>query len=189
MSDNKTGERERIVHAAYDLFSRRGVRDVSLCEVVARAGATSATLEAHFSTKDDLVLAVLERREQRWTIDMVEAEARRRAETPEDQLLAIFDVFDEWFAGDDFDACTFINVLLEMGWDHPLGQACIAHLGNIRAVVGRMAKEADLRDTDEFAHSWHILMKGSIVSAAEGDFDAAKRAREMGRDLLERFRR
>ena len=39
-----------------------------------------------------------------------------------------------------------------------------------------------------FAHSWHILMKGSIVSAAEGDLKAAIRAKAMARTLIEQFR-
>ncbi|WP_246124545.1 hypothetical protein [Nocardia bhagyanarayanae] len=39
-------------------------------------------------------------------------------------------------------------------------------------------------EPDEFARSWHILMKGSIVSAAEGDRQAARRAREMARALI-----
>ena len=46
----------------------------------------------------------------------------RRGDTPEEQLLAIFDVFDEWFRRDDFEACSFINVLLEMGTEHPAGR-------------------------------------------------------------------
>jgi hypothetical protein len=46
---------------------------------------------------------------------LVEAEARRRGSTPEERLLAVFDVFDDWFRSDGFDTCTFVNVLLEMG--------------------------------------------------------------------------
>ena len=61
------------------------------------------------------MIAFLELREERWTLDWVEAEARRRGTTPEEQLLAIFDLFDEWFHREDFEACSFINVLLEMG--------------------------------------------------------------------------
>ena len=61
------------------------------------------------------MLAFLEQREQLWTYGWVEAEARRRGETPEEQLLAIFDLFDEWFHRDDFEGCSFINVLLETG--------------------------------------------------------------------------
>jgi hypothetical protein len=48
--------------------------------------------------------------------------------------------------------------------------------------------EAGLRDPEEFARSWHILMKGAIVQAAEGDRGAAKRAQEMARALIERHR-
>ena len=40
-------------------------------------------------------------------------------------------------------------------------------------------------DPDALAHQWHILMKGSIVAAAEGDHEAGVRARRMGELLLE----
>ncbi|MDQ1521087.1 MAG: hypothetical protein QOI55_2160, partial [Actinomycetota bacterium] len=158
--------RERVMEAAYELFSHRGVRDVGIDEVIERAGVAKATLYRHFPSKDDLVLAFLERREERWTLGWVEAEARRRGSTPDEQLLAIFDLFDEWFHRDDFEACSFINVLLEMGADHPTGEASVRYLENIRTIVRRLAEEADLSETESFAHSWHILMKGSIVAAA-----------------------
>ena len=51
-----------------------------------------------------------------------------------------------------------------------------------------LAEEAGLRDTDSFARSWHILMKGSIISAAEGDLAAAKRAQAMAKLLIEQHR-
>ena len=145
-------------------------------EVIETAGVAKATLYRHFPSKDDLVLAFLERREQRWTREFVEAGARSRGSTPEERLLAIFDVFDEWFHREDFEACSFINVLLEMGPEHPAGGASVRHLENIRSIVRGLAEEAGLRDPDSFARSWHILMKGSIVSAAEGDLEAAQRA-------------
>jgi AcrR family transcriptional regulator len=184
----KPDARERILATAYELFSRRGIRDVGIDEVIERAGVAKATLYRHFPSKDDLVIAFLERREQRWTLAWVEAEAKRRGTTPEDQLLAIFGLFDEWFHRDDFEACSFINVLLEMGPAHRVGQASVRHLASIRSVVRRLAEEAALRDPESFAHSWHILMKGSIVSAAEGDAEAARRARSMARLLIEQHR-
>ncbi|MFH8409142.1 TetR/AcrR family transcriptional regulator [Streptomyces sp. NPDC018019] len=180
--------RERILETAYELFSRRGIRAVGVDEVIARSQVAKATLYRNFPSKDALVLAFLQRREERWTQGFVAAGARRRGATPEEQLLAIFDVFDEWFHRSDFDACTFINVLLEMGWDHPLGRASITHLENIRTLVRSLAEEAGLRDTEDFARSWHILMKGSIVSAAEGDTEAARRAQQMGRMLIAQHR-
>ena len=185
---SKPDARERILEAAYELFSRRAIRDVGIDEVIERAGVAKATLYRHFPSKDDLEVAFLERREERWTLAWVEAEARRRGTTPEEQLLAIFDLFDEWFHRDDFEACSFINVLLEMGPGHPVGQASVRHLASIRSVVGRLAEEAALRDPDSFARSLHILMKGSIVSATEGDAEAAQRARSMAGLLIEQHR-
>jgi AcrR family transcriptional regulator len=184
----KAAARERILDAAYELFSRRGIRDVGVDEVIERAGVAKATLYRHFPSKDDLAIAFLERREERWTLAWVEAEAKRLGSTPEDQLLAIFGLFDEWFHRDDFEACSFINVLLEMGPAHRVGQASVRHLASIRSVVGRLAEEAALRDPESFAHSWHILMKGSIVAAAEGDTEAAQRARLMARLLIDQYR-
>lgn len=182
------GARERILDASYELFSRRGIRGVGINEVLERAGVATATLYRHFPSKDHLVLAFLEMREQRWSHGLVEAEARRRGSDPEERLLAIFDVFDEWFHREDFEACSFINVLLEMGSQHPAGSASAEYLGHIRSIVQRFADEAGLRDTESFACSWHILMKGSIVSAAEGDVEAARRGKAMARLLIDQYR-
>ena len=181
--------RERILESAYELFSHRGIRAVGIDEIRERADVAKATLYRHFASKDELVLAFLDRREQLWTRDWVEREARARASEPEGQLLAIFDAFDAWFRQEDFEGCSFINVMLE--WadrDHPIGQASVLHLANIRAFLAALATEAGLREPETFAHSWHILMKGSIVAAAEGDGDAAQRAQAMGRALIETYR-
>src|SRR5688500_5126409 len=178
---DRRSARQRILDSAYELFSRRGIRGVAVDEVIERAAVARATLYRHCRTKDDLVLAFLAQREQLWTLGFVELEARRRGFTPEDRLLAIFDVFDEWFRREDFEACSFINVLLELGPRHRAGSASVRHLENIRSIVRALAEEAGLRDPGPFAHSWHILMKGSIIAAAEGDLDAAPRAQSMAR--------
>jgi len=181
--------RERILDSAYELFAQRGVRAVGVDEVIHRAGVAKATLYRHFPSKDDLALAFLNRREELWTKGWVEDEARRRGSTPEERLLAIFDLFDEWFHRSDFEGCSFISVLLEVrDLDHPVGRACASHLENIRTVVCTLAEEAGLREPEGFARSWHILMKGSIVQASEGDVDAAKRAQRMARALIESYR-
>lgn len=182
------GIRERIVDAAYDLFAHRGVRDVGINELISRSGVAKATFYRHFASKDDVVLAFLEQRDRMWTVNAIVGEARRRADTPEQQLLAIFDVFSDWFRRTDFEACSFINVLLEMGSTHPLGRASIDYLAKIRGHVKQLADEAGLQRTEDFSRSWHILMKGSIISAAEGDLEAGQRARQLAGWLIDHHR-
>jgi AcrR family transcriptional regulator len=177
--------RERILETAYQLFSRHGTRAVGVDRIVAESGVAKMTLYRHFASKDDLIVAFLARREERWTRGWLQTEVARRAREPEQQLLAIFDVFGEWFATDDFEGCSFINVMLEVTENgHPVREASVRHLSEIRVFVADLAARAGIEDADAFARQWHILMKGSIVAAGEGDVQAAARARELGELLL-----
>jgi AcrR family transcriptional regulator len=177
--------RERVSRAAYELFSRDGLRAVGVDAVIARAGTAKMTLYRNFPSKDDLILDFLRRREQLWTREWLEAESRRRGETPRQQLLAIFDVFSEWFSKPDFEGCAFLTTMIEINDPgHPVHQAAVGHLANIRSYIAELAAAAGINDADAFARKWHILMKGSIMAAHEGDTAAAARAREMGELLL-----
>src|SRR4051812_24653623 len=66
MAASETGARTRILDAAYDLFSRRGIRGVGIDAVVAQSGVSRMTLYRHFRSKQDLVLAYLQCREEQW---------------------------------------------------------------------------------------------------------------------------
>jgi AcrR family transcriptional regulator len=181
-----TSGRERVLATAYDLFSRHGTRAVGVDRIIAESGVAKMTLYRNFASKDDLILAFLERREELWTRAWLQAEVEQRATTPVGRLLAIFDTFGDWFAVDGFEGCSFINVMLELPEPGPVRAAAVRHLAEIRAFLSGLAAEAGIADPDAFARQWHILMKGSIVAAAEGDTRAAARARELGTLLLER---
>ena len=113
-SDSGLGDaRERIIRTAYDLFSRHGVQGVGIDLIVERSGVAKATLYRHFRSKDELAVAVLARREERWTHGWLQGEVEGRAITPEARLLAIFDVFDDWFRSDEYESCFFVRSLLE----------------------------------------------------------------------------
>jgi AcrR family transcriptional regulator len=177
--------RERLVTAAYDLFARNGVQAVGVDAIIERSGVARQTLYRHFGSKQELVLAFLERREEVWTYGWLAAEVKRREREPRPRLLAIFDVFDEWFRSPEFEGCSFINVMLEHpDADHPLHQAAAEYLARIRSFLQDLAADAGIADPASFAREWHILMKGSIVAAGEGDVDAALRAQHIGRVLL-----
>jgi hypothetical protein len=81
--------------------------------------------------------------------------------------LAIFDLYDGWFHRDDYEACSFVNVLLKLGAAHPAGKASVDHLANLRSIVHGLADQAHLEDPDGFTRSWYILMKAQS-SPAEG---------------------
>jgi AcrR family transcriptional regulator len=181
--------RQRLVNAAYDLFSRNGVSQVGIETILAESGCAKASLYSNFKTKVDLAIAFLDRREVVWTRGWLESEIKRRARTPEGRLLAIFDVFDGWFRKKSFEGCSFINILLESKMDSPVRRAAAIHLAKIRAIVRGLAQQANLREPEKFAQAWHMLMKGSIVSAGEGNRSAARDAKRAARLVLDGWKR
>ena len=179
---------ERLLETAYELFSARGVRDVGVDELVERAGVAKATLYRHFTSKDELILAFLQLREDRWTIGWLAAGVRERAATPEEQLLAVFDLFEEWFRDLEYAGCPFIKILLEMGAGHPTGAASIEHLETVQDFLTGLAAEAGFQDPRELALSLQLLLCGSIIHAIAGFPGAARRAKAMARAAMEEAR-
>jgi len=179
--------RERILDAAYDLFSRGGVRAIGVDTITAEAEVAKMTLYRNFASKNELAIAFMALREERWTVGWVQDEVMRRASTPAARILAIFEIFTEWFARDDFEGCAFVTSLLEFDdREDPVRQACVTHLANIRAFLCELCAEAGVDDPERVAAQLHIVMKGSIVTAQEGDRDAAMKGRELAELLLER---
>ena len=182
-----TGAKERIIDAAYELFSRQGTRSVGVDAIIERSGVAKMTLYRHFRSKQDLVIAFLRRREELWTRNWLEREVRARAADPKGRLLTVFDLFDEWFQRPDFEGCPFVGVLLEYEPGNKIREAAAEHLAQIRAFLMGLAVEAGLGDAKGLAEVWHMLMKGSIIAACGGNRAAAVQARGAAVLLLERW--
>lgn len=177
--------RARIRRAAYELFSERGIRAVGVDTVIARAGVAKMTLYRNFPSKTDLVLDFLDCREERWTGQWLIGEVMARATGPAGRMLAVFDIFSDWFARPDFEGCAFLAAMLEFrDPGDPVGRAAIGHLAAVRAFLRELAVAAGAADPDGLARTWHLLMNGSIMAAHQGDAGAAWRAREVGELVL-----
>jgi AcrR family transcriptional regulator len=181
-----TDARERTLLAAYELFRSHGVTAVGVDRIVADAGVAKTTLYRHFRSKEELVLAVLDRHEQVWTRGWLERVSLDGGETPEAKLLAIFDAFDEWFRQDAYRGCLFTNVSIEARADPgPLRAAAAARLRDIKQFIASLADEARVADPAEFASRIQMLLLGAIIQALNGDRDAARSAREVAKLLFE----
>jgi AcrR family transcriptional regulator len=178
--------RARILQVAHDLFTMRRVRSVGVNEIIAKAGVAKVTFYRHFRSKEELALAVIARHETLWTRDWLEAEVMSRADEPAGRLMAIFDIFDEWFKRPDFEGCFFLNTLVETPErGDPVREASNQQIAAIRVILTDLATQAGIAKPHDFAHKWQMVLLGSIVGATEGDAAAASRARELGRLLLE----
>ncbi len=170
-----------------DLFYRNGFHAVGLDQILAEARLTKTTFYNHFESKDELIVAVIERRDEIESADWWRAVEESAPQDPRRQLDAVFEVLHRWFNDEEFRGCIFINAAAEFPLPHdPAHQAAAAHKHTFAAHVRRRAVAAGLHDVDAFTAAYMLLVEGAItVRLVTDDGDAARVARRMAVLLIE----
>jgi AcrR family transcriptional regulator len=170
--------RERILAEAFALFYADGIRAVGVDLLIQRSDVAKATFYRHFASKNDLVLAYVDRRRAAWLGWLTEAVAAR-AERAEDRLLAVFDALADLFADPDYRGCAVHNALVEAGRESPgVRQAALAHQRDVGRYLAGLATEAGLDAPAEVAERWVLLIDGACAGALRtGDPSPAVEAR------------
>jgi AcrR family transcriptional regulator len=177
--------RERILAEAFVSFYAEGIRTVGVDLLISRADVAKATFYRHFPSKNDLILAYVERRRTAWLAWLAEAVAER-AERPEDRLLAIFDALAEQFADPEYRGSAVTNAIVEAGRDTPgIHEAARAHGVAIERYIAGLATEAELDAPADLAAHWLLLMDGAAIGALRaGDPAPAVAARRAAESYL-----
>lgn len=185
MAAEREGARERILDAANTLFYAKGIRNTGIDEVIASAGVAKASMYKHFPSKDALIEAYVRRRDREWR-DWFAARLATAGPDAMTRLAAVFDVLEEWFRGEVFRGCAFINASVELANPHHPGHAAaLEHKQAMRAHLAELAREAGLRQPEQVADQLALLVDGAIVAAVlEGDPSAAQRAGAAASALL-----
>ena len=108
-----TETRDIILDVTEKLIYRHGIAATGMDFLVKTAGVSRKSIYRYFANKDDLVIAALQRRDERW-MQWLRDEVERREGTGE-RLLALFSALKDWFGTADFRGCAFINVFGELG--------------------------------------------------------------------------
>ncbi len=157
--------RARLTEAAAERFYRDGFRNVGLDQVIADVGISKTAFYKHFASKDELVLAVLEVKDQ-WLQETFQEILRQvGGPTPLGQLRALFDVVEQVTESDGYQGCIFINVSMEFPLPHePAHVAAVEHKQAMEEIVYRLAVEAGAVDPRAMAKELCLLMEGAYVS-------------------------
>jgi len=178
--------RDRILDTAARLFYRDGYRATGIDRIIAESGVAKMSLYRHFASKNDLIFEYLQRRHDFW-MDWFESSVRRRlAARPNLDVMA--DTLGEWFEGEDFRGCAFINMVAESGGgagdDPRLLEQAVSHKASLQDFVRVIAKELGLDQPEAVAEEAIICIEGMIVRAQTTHDAAVVRA---GRHTLARL--
>jgi AcrR family transcriptional regulator len=183
--------RERLLAAAEALIYAGGIHATGVDAIVKQSGTARKSFYTHFGSKDALVAAALERRDERWMNGFI-AGTLQRGKTARKHLLGMFDVLREWFASDDFHGCAFLNAAGEIASaEDPIRIVAREHkerlLTFVRDRCDAYAAESGMngRRAARLARQWLILLDGAIaVALVSGEADAALDARAAAEVLL-----
>jgi AcrR family transcriptional regulator len=152
----------RALDAAEELFYTRGIQTVGMDDIRDRSGVSLKRLYQSFSSKEALVVAVLERRDARWRARL--SDSVDRVEGPEPRVLAVFDWLAEWFAEPSFRGCAWINSNGELGAvSSAVADQAKRHKAAFKRYLRQLVAEAGLPPalTDQLA----LLAEGAMADA------------------------
>jgi AcrR family transcriptional regulator len=183
--------RQRIVETAERLFYAEGVRGVGIDRIIAEAEVAKMSLYNHFPSKDDLILAVLEYREQKFN-GLFEKWMNRHMAQGMDRLGAFFAALKDWFESAGFRGCMFINAHVELAdTKHPASQFSASHKQRFHQLLQAILEEAGgAKSAKTVAPALALLVEGAIVTAAMTQTSAsADVAREAAFALVAKSKR
>jgi AcrR family transcriptional regulator len=157
--------RERILETASSLFYKRGVRAVGIDLVLAESGAAKASLYRHFRTKDDLVVAFLQREDADFwrTWDAV---AARHPRSAAGELDAQLQWIGERLARENYRGCPQINVAAEFAEpEHPAREVARAHMRRLRERLTGLARRLEVGRPDALGAQLALVVNGAFASS------------------------
>ncbi|WP_348788952.1 helix-turn-helix domain-containing protein [Leifsonia sp. NPDC080035] len=168
----KTSMREALIEAATELFYADGLRAVSVDKVIEKAGTTKVTFYRHFKSKDDLVVAHLERRAEQERAGITAA-IEAAGGDPDRTFQLIAQQLGTMACEQGFRGCPFINAAAE----YPDAASAVriqvdAHRAWCKTTFADIVRPLGLDDPAATADDLMLIRDGAMVAGYLDDADA-----------------
>lgn len=178
--------RDRLLTAANELFYEEGIHAVGIDRVLERAQVAKASLYSTFGSKEDLVRAYLETRDQRRRKRI--GAALEKHSSPRARILAVYDVLGEVVRESSYRGCAFVNASAEgMSADSKAKPICDDSRAWLRELFTSLARELGAKDAKRLGARLTMLYDGATVAASmDRDASAVGEARAMAEEMVDR---
>ena len=187
--DSQPTTRDRIVHAAMELFWRKGYGSTSISDILETAKVNSGSLYYFFKGKQELLVAVLEA--YRDGIDeMLLEPSWGEVEDPVEKVFALLGIYRRLLVETDcFYGCPIGSLALELHEPDPeVRELIAANFANWTEAVRGCLEEAGLKDgtdTQALAELVLTVMEGAVMQTRTyRDIGHYDRAIEQLRDYI-----
>ena len=181
----RPSKKEELLEKSLKVFYQHGFHATGVDFIAKQTGISKTLIYSHFSNKDALMSAVLERRDTNFR-QWLEARVEALSTDPLSKLFCVFDALEEWFDEEGFKGCMFVKASSEfMEPSHPLYQQSAAHKQKLELYFSQLAKEAGLANHADIAKHIVLLKEGAINAAHLRMFPKpAQHAKQMLEQLI-----
>ncbi len=159
------GTRDRILDSATRLFQQHGARAVGTQQIIDDCGCGKNLLYREFQSKDDLVVAYLERCQREWAEIMDEA-TRPCTGDPAGQLVALVRAAAHQVADPAYQGCPFRTTHAQFPDGHPAREITVRHVEDLRDRLIRLGEQARARDPRDLADRLRLIINGIYVDGS-----------------------
>lgn len=163
MKKTRQSARQKILDVASDLFYNEGIRAVGVDKIVEVSGVSKGTLYRHFPSKDDLIIAYLEEKEDLTWKQFHDAISEHEG-SPLEQLFALFEAIQRSLTEPGNRGCVFLNAHAEFSSQHPIQHLVQKHTQTLRLLLHRLTQEAGASDST-LADQLLLLINGAFSTA------------------------
>ncbi len=175
VTDMRPTKRDELVQKALQTFYRNGFTATGMDMLVAETGISKTSMYKHFRTKEDLILAVLRLRDEQFR-NWLYRRMEDLADTPRQQLVAMFDALEEWFSEPGYRGCMFIKASSEyQDSGHAIHKQSADHKRMLEDHMTGLAERAGLPAPALLARQLLLLKEGAIVTAHLGHTENPRR--------------
>jgi AcrR family transcriptional regulator len=175
--------RERILIAARDLFYRYGLYPVGVDTIVEAALTNKMTLDRHFKSKDELIVAYIKRLADEGD-EVWERLISENAGDPQKCIDAWVDYVEDILTNKLERGCAIANAAVELDPEHPAKAIIEAYKRRKRGNLVKLFKAARYRDPELLADEVFLLFEGARINIQCGKKGPASRLVQMLRNLL-----
>lgn len=166
--------KDRVLEVAEELFYREGIRAVGVDTIIARSGVAKMSLYRNFPSKDELIVAYLKVRTERFW-QWWDSVTKPLEGSPREQIRGLFAALLVKVNAPGFRGCPFVNTATEFPTPgHPAREAALVHHRELKAHLTRIANELGAPRPEALADQLVIIIDGVYASA--GTFSSPETA-------------
>ncbi len=165
-SRNSSGDTNtRILETASRLFYEQGYHVTGINQVIAEAGVAKASFYHHFSSKEELCIAYLDKRHQDW-FSWLQQEVEQH-EDDRERLLSLFTFLERWLPDSNFRGCAFLNIASEFPSPESKVRLLVVNhknalLSYIQQLVKNLNNSTEQYDIALLSDVIYLLFEGAI---------------------------